>query len=135
MLETLRAYGAGLQAEAGEHEDAAAALARYAVDVAGQAPAGLQTSTPEELAAARWLDAEDATMRQVLAWALDYDPATAVRLAAALGWWWLLRGRLPAQYGLLREIVGRAENVSGPRRAVADTVAGVSYVLWSGKLY
>jgi DNA-binding CsgD family transcriptional regulator len=109
MLETLRAYGAQLLAEAGEHEDAADTLARYAVDVAGQAAAGLQTNTPEEAAAARWLDAEDATMQQVLAWALDHDPATAARLAAALGWWWLLRGRLAARYALLREITARSE--------------------------
>ena len=112
MLETLRAYGAGLLAGAGEHEEATAALAEYAVDVAGQAAAGLQTSTAEELAAARWLDAEDATMRQVLAGALDRDSTTAVRLVAALGWWWLLRGRLPAQYGLLREVAGHAETGS-----------------------
>ena len=39
-------------------------------------------------------------MRQVLAWAMDHDPATAARLAGALGWWWWLRGRLPGQYGL-----------------------------------
>jgi DNA-binding CsgD family transcriptional regulator len=78
------------------------------VDVAGQAAAGLQTSGAGEVAAARWLDAEDATMRQVLAWTLDRDPAAAVRLVAALGWWWLLRGRLPAQYGLLRETSARA---------------------------
>ena len=102
-------YGSGLLAGAGEHAEAAAALAGYALGVAGQAAAGLQTSTAEEMAAARWLDAEDAAMRQVLAWALDHDPATAVRLAAALGWWWLLRGRLPAQYGLLREVAGCAE--------------------------
>ena len=112
MLETLRAYGSALLAGAGEHGEAAAALARYAVDVAGQAADGLQTSTPEELAAARWLDAEDATMRQVLAWAMDRDPATAVRLAAALGWWWLLRGRLPGRYGLLREVAERSETGS-----------------------
>ena len=62
MLETLRAYGAGLLAEAGEQDAAAAALAGYALRVAEQAAAGLQTSTGE-LAAARWLDAEDATMR------------------------------------------------------------------------
>ena len=42
MLETLRAYGAGLLAEAGERERAEAALARYALGVAGQAAAGLQ---------------------------------------------------------------------------------------------
>jgi predicted ATPase/DNA-binding CsgD family transcriptional regulator len=109
MLETLRAYGSWLLAGAGEHGEAAAALARRAVEVAGQAAAGLQTSGADEVAAARWLDSEDATMRQVLAWALNHDPATAVRLAAALGWWWLLRGRLPGQYGLLRELAGRAE--------------------------
>ena len=42
MLETLRAYGAGLLAEAGEQDRAAAALAGYALQVAGQASAGLQ---------------------------------------------------------------------------------------------
>jgi predicted ATPase/DNA-binding CsgD family transcriptional regulator len=112
MLETLRAYGTQLLAEAGEHQDAADTLARYAVDVAGQAAAGLQTNTPEEAAAVRWLDAEDATMRQVLGWALDHDPAAAARLAGALGWWWLLRGQLAARYALLREITARAETGS-----------------------
>ena len=61
MLETLRAYGAGLLAGAGEQDAAAVALAGYALRVAEDA-AGLQTGTGE-LAAARWLDAEDATMR------------------------------------------------------------------------
>ena len=109
MLETLRAYGNRLLAQAGEQDQAAAALAGWALGVAEQAAAGLQTSTAEEVAAARWLDAEEAAMRQVLAWAMDYDPATAARLAGALGWWWWLRGRLPGQYGLLREVAGRAE--------------------------
>ena len=113
MLETVRAYGARLLAEAGERDAAAAALAGYALGVAGQAAAGLQTSTAEEVAAARWVDAEDATMRQVLAWAMDHDSAAAVRLVAALGWWWLVRGRLPGQYQLLREAAGRAEAGSG----------------------
>jgi DNA-binding CsgD family transcriptional regulator len=112
MLETLRAYGARLLAGAGEEQDAAGALARYAVGVAGQAEAGLQTNGPREAAAARWLDAEDATMRQVLSWATEHDPAAAARLAAALGWWWRLRGRLASQYGLLGEITARAETGS-----------------------
>jgi predicted ATPase/class 3 adenylate cyclase/DNA-binding CsgD family transcriptional regulator len=108
MLETLRAYGAGLLAEAGEQDGAAAALAGWALRVAEQAAAGVETSAGE-LDAARWLDAEDATMRQVLPWALAHDTATALRLVAALGWWWLLRGRLPGVYPLLREAADRAE--------------------------
>ena len=68
MLDTLRAYRAKLRAQAGEQDTAASALARYALQSAVDAAAGLQTTTGE-VAAARRLDAEDPTMRQVLAWA------------------------------------------------------------------
>jgi len=108
MLETLRAYGANLRDQAAEKDQAAAALAGYALRVAEEAAAGLQTSAGEA-AAARWLDAEDPAMRQVLAWAVDHDPAVALRLAVALGWWWWIRGRLGGQYRLLSEVAGRAE--------------------------
>jgi non-specific serine/threonine protein kinase len=109
MLDTLRAYGSRLLTQAGEQDQAAAALARWALEVAGQAFAGLQTSTAEEQDAARRLDAEEAAMRQVLAWAVDHDPAAAARLAGALGAWWWPRGKLAGQYALLREVAGRAE--------------------------
>jgi tetratricopeptide (TPR) repeat protein len=108
MLETLRAYGIRLLAQAGEQAGAAAALAGHALGAAEEAAAGLQTSSAE-LAAARRLDAEDATMRQVLAWALQHDAAVAVRLAVALAPWWLLRGRAQDGYPLLQEAAGRAE--------------------------
>jgi non-specific serine/threonine protein kinase len=80
MLETLRAFGAQRLAE--------------------QAAAGLQTSAGE-LAAARRLDAEDATVHQGLAWAMEHDRAAALRLAVALAPWWHLRGRFTAGYELL----------------------------------
>jgi predicted ATPase/DNA-binding CsgD family transcriptional regulator len=107
MLETLRAYGAGLLAKAGEGDAAAAALAGYALRVAEDAMAGLTAGTGE-VAAARWLDAEDATLRQALEWAMEHDAAVAPRLAAALAWWWQVRGRLAGQVPLLREAAGRA---------------------------
>jgi predicted ATPase/DNA-binding CsgD family transcriptional regulator len=107
MLETLRAYGARLLARAGEQDAAAAALAGYALAVAGQAAAGLQTSSGEQDAARR-LDAEDAMMRQVLGWAGEHDPAAALRLAVALAPWWVLRGLGPGGYPVLREAAGRA---------------------------
>jgi predicted ATPase/DNA-binding CsgD family transcriptional regulator/transcriptional regulator with XRE-family HTH domain len=106
MLETLRAYGTRLLAQAGEDDTAAATLAGYAVRVAEQAAAGLQTSTAE-MAAVRWLEAEDALMWQVLAWAVGYDPAVAVRVTVALGPWWQRRGRQPGP--LLHELAGRVE--------------------------
>ncbi|MGH3210517.1 MAG: LuxR C-terminal-related transcriptional regulator [Trebonia sp.] len=113
MLETLRAYGAGLMAEAGEADAVAAALAGYALRVAEQAMAGLTADTGEA-AAARWLDAEDATMRRALDWALEHgaalgpDSDAAPRLAAALAWWWRIRGRLAAHVPLLRAAADRA---------------------------
>jgi predicted ATPase/DNA-binding CsgD family transcriptional regulator len=109
MLETLRAYGTDRLARAGERDGVDAALAGWALRVAEQAAAGLRTTTGE-LAAALQLDAEDATMRQMLAWAGQYDPATGLRLAAALAPWWLLRGRAAGEYQLLRELADRAED-------------------------
>jgi non-specific serine/threonine protein kinase len=107
MLETLRTYGAGLLAEAGEDAEAATALAGYALRVAEEAAEGMQTSTGE-LAAARCLDAEDATMRRVLAWTMVHDPAAGLRLAIALAPWWYLRGWAVGQYQVLRDAAGYA---------------------------
>jgi hypothetical protein len=81
MLETLRAYGAGLLAEAGEDNAVATMLAGYAQRVAEDAMSELTAGTGE-VAAARWLDAEDATMRQVLEWAVGHDAMAALMLAA-----------------------------------------------------
>jgi predicted ATPase/DNA-binding CsgD family transcriptional regulator len=112
MLETLRAYGAGMLAEAGEGDVDAVALARYAVQVAEDAMA--LAAGDAEVAAARWLDAEDATTRRALDWALEHDTAlghdgaAAPRLAAALAWWWQIRGRLAGQVPLLRAAVDHA---------------------------
>src|SRR6476660_6129019 len=102
MLQTMRYYGSGLLAGSGEQDAAEIALARWALQVAGQAAAGLQT-IEGEAAAARWLDAEDATMAQVLAWVVEHNTDLLLRLVAGLGWWWYLRARLAGQYPLLRE--------------------------------
>jgi len=52
-------------------------------------------------------------MRQALGWAVAHDPALALRLGGALGWWWFLRGRLAGEYQLLCQAVSRAEAGSG----------------------
>jgi predicted ATPase/DNA-binding CsgD family transcriptional regulator len=108
MLETLRAYGAGLLAEAGEEDQVSAALAEYAAEMAGQALADVYTRT-HELDGLQHLDAEDATLRHVLAWALEHDPDTAVRTALALAPWWGIRGRMVSQAPLLTAVAELAE--------------------------
>jgi hypothetical protein len=67
-----------------------------------------QPSGDGDLAACRRLDAEDATLRHALDWAMEHDTGVAARLAAALAWWWQIRGRLAGQVPLLREAVDRA---------------------------
>jgi DNA-binding CsgD family transcriptional regulator len=126
MLETLRGYGAGLLAAAGEQDQAQAALARYAPRVAEQAAAGL-TSTAGEPAAARWLDAEDATMGHALGWAAGHDLDTAARLVAALGPWWMLRGGVAGQEPLLRALAGRAEPGSDGWCAAQYWLASIAF--------
>jgi len=108
MLETLRAYGAGLLAEADEEDQVSAALAEYAAEMAGNALVDVYTRS-RELDGLRYLDAEDVTMRHVLAWALEHDPGTAVRLALNLAPWWGLRGRLASQAPLLTAVAELAD--------------------------
>jgi len=107
MLETLRAYGDGRLTQAGEREGTAAALAGYALRVAEQAEVGLRTRTAE-VAAERWLDAEDAMMRQVLSWPTGQDSEITMRLAIALAPWWFLRGRLVGEGPVLHKAAARA---------------------------
>jgi predicted ATPase/DNA-binding CsgD family transcriptional regulator len=105
--ETVRVFGAARLAEAGERPEAEAALARHALAVAEQAAAGLRTR--DELAALRWIDAEDAAIHQALAWALDHDPGAALRLAVAVAEWWIYRDREDSGRALLLAAAEHAE--------------------------
>ena len=111
MLETLRAYGSGLMAMAGEREAVDATLARYALQVAEQTAAKLQASAREpELAISRLLAAEEATVHQSLAWALKHDHAMALQLAVALAPWWCVRGSWASGYQQLAAAVEHADD-------------------------
>jgi predicted ATPase/DNA-binding CsgD family transcriptional regulator len=113
MLETLRSYGLNRLREAGDEQEAAAALAGHALYVAEHAVAQMAVCAGERTAAL-WLDAEDAAVHQGLAWALDHDPLAALRLAVALAQWWLVRGRWIQGSGLLLRAVEQTGPDSGP---------------------
>ncbi len=108
MMETLRAYGAGLLAEADEEDAVRAALTAYVAEMAGEAALEVYTRT-QEMAGLRHLDAEDVTVHQVLAWTLEHDQAAAVKLVLTLAPWWQLRGRMPSQAPLLSAAAEYAE--------------------------
>ena len=118
------AEGPGEESADSEDSAARAALAAYAVGVAEQAAAGLATSAAE-LPAAAWLDAEDPLLHQALTWALDHDPAAALRLAVALAPWWSLRGRYEAGGTLLS---------AASTHATAGSPAWCAAQIWLGRL-
>lgn len=124
MPETLRGYGLNRLREAGEDYEASAALAAHALHVAGQAAVQMAVRSGER-PAALWLDAEDAAVHQGLAWVLDHDAPTALRLVVALAPWWLVRGRWIQGIGLLR----RAVEQTGP-----DAGNWYTAHLWLGHL-
>ena len=108
MLETLRAYGVALLAEDGEDGQVTAAMVEYAADMAEETSAGLYTRTAEA-ASLRRLDAEDVNLRHALAWAMEHDPGTALRLALSQAPMWSIRGRLISQLPLLTTAAGYAD--------------------------
>jgi non-specific serine/threonine protein kinase len=108
MLETLRAYGVGLLAQFDQDGEVTAALVEYAAEVAEEASAGLYTRT-QEAASLRHLDAEDITLRHALAWAVEHDPPTALRLALSQAPMWGIRGRLISQAPLLAAAAEHAD--------------------------
>ena len=108
MLDTLRAYGTGQLADAGEGPAARAGLARYSLQVAEQAVQSMRGGREERLAV-RWLDTENDTIRKALDWALGHHPDTAIRLVIALGPWWFARGQLTAVLPLLQAAAAHAD--------------------------
>jgi tetratricopeptide (TPR) repeat protein len=89
MLETVRAYGAERLQAAGEDDALARAHAGYFLELAEAAEPELRRR--DQL---RWmarLAAERDNLHAALRWAVDSgEAATALRLAAALGWFWFL---------------------------------------------
>lgn len=121
LLESVSAYALDrldelddTDAVRGRHLDHYAALAERA------APRLRDGGQREQL---MLLDAEAANLRAALDTAARRDPAVAARLASALAWWWLLRGRLTEAYRAL-SAVAREQDPAG-EVAVLRTAFGL----------
>ena len=92
LLEMIRQYA---RERLAEHEEPVALPERHARWYAGlaQDPGVTAAGAEARRLRLRRLDRDQADVRAALSWLLDHDPAAALRLATALGDWWLLRGR------------------------------------------
>jgi predicted ATPase/DNA-binding SARP family transcriptional activator len=106
MLDTVRAFCAERLAEAGEWERLRQAHAAYFLDLAQTADPHLRRA--EQLQWLGRLDAERDDLHAALRRAVDAaDTAPALRLLAALSWYWWLRGRRGLAAGLAGDLLGR----------------------------
>jgi predicted ATPase len=102
MLDTIRAYAEAALDEAGEASRFRRVHAAYFLARAQAADSELRGSG--QLAHLAWLRAEQDNLRAALRYAVSSaDAGTAVRLVAALGWYWTLSGNHVEAAGWLRE--------------------------------
>jgi predicted ATPase/DNA-binding SARP family transcriptional activator len=121
MLDTIRAYAATALDEAGESGRFRRAHAGYFLARAEAADPELRGSG--QLAHLAWLRGEPDNLRAALRYAVgSADAETAVRLVAALGWYWTMSGNHAEAAGWLRETLalpGADDTGRVPRTALA----------------
>jgi predicted ATPase/class 3 adenylate cyclase len=91
-LETIREFGHELLDARGEAEEAQARHAAFFLALSEEADPALHG--PTQLAWLERLETEHDNIRAALGWSLTRDPETALRLGAALFWFWYYRGHL-----------------------------------------
>ena len=125
MLDTIRAYAEAALNEAGESDRFRRAHAGYFLARAQAADLELRGSG--QLPRLAWLRSEQDNLRAALRYAVSAaDAGTAVRLVAALGWYWTLSGNHAEAAGWLREALalpGADDAGSVPRQALATAYA------------
>ncbi|HTZ23613.1 MAG TPA: BTAD domain-containing putative transcriptional regulator [Streptosporangiaceae bacterium] len=129
MLDTIRAYAGAALGEAGESGRFRRAHAAYFLARAEAADSELRGS--RQLAQLAWLRGEQDNLRAALRHAIAAaDAGTAVRLVAALGWYWTMSGSHAEAAGWLREALalpgaeaaGRAPRAALPGAEAAGRV-------------
>ncbi|RAY10910.1 AfsR family transcriptional regulator [Actinomadura craniellae] len=132
MLETLRAYGLDRAQAAGDLDRTRRAHTAHFTALAEAAEPRLRG--PEQLA---WLDrlsAEHDNLHGALRRSLAAgDTAAAVRLVAALGWYWLLRGHLTEGGELADATLARPDLGADRATALAYMVSALTAIEGTGR--
>lgn len=128
MLETVRKYACELLEAAGELESARDAHARYFLGVAERADPEL--IGPEQRLWFGRLEWTQENLRAALRRLLDHDEERALRMAAALGYFWEARGHMAEGRRWLEEALARAPHADLALRAKALNRLGV-LLMWT----
>jgi predicted ATPase/class 3 adenylate cyclase len=117
MLETIREFGRERLAQSGEGEALQRRHARFFLTLAEEAEPELSQATQRAWLAR--LAAEHDNIRAGLAWALESEPETALRLASALGRFWVVQDRVSEGLEALERGLERAAEAPEGVRAKA----------------
>ena len=128
MLETIRQYAAERLVESGEESDLRSRHAEHFLWLAERAERfERRPAQPEWLAA---LEAAHDDLRAALAWWRAHDAGRLVRLANALGWFWIMRGHLGEGREWLEDVI---ESGSPPPRERARALYRLARLaFWQG---
>jgi non-specific serine/threonine protein kinase len=122
MLETIREYALECLVASGEEQAAQAALVRHIVTLAERHWAA--STGREKMYWLQRLGAEAGNIRSALAWALEHDPVTALRLAGPLGYHWIYHAGQTEGRTWTERALGAAPDAPAPIRAPALLTAG-----------
>ena len=127
LLETVRQFGQAKLVETGEAEAARAAHLQYFTALAEKAEVMFRGAHVVEWA--ERIEAENDNMRAALQWSLgDGDAATGLRLAAAMAYFWRMRGYGNEGGRWLADLLSKAPD--GVYFARAKALSGAGLLTW-----
>jgi non-specific serine/threonine protein kinase len=126
MLEVVHEFALEQLEAGGEAETARQAHARYFLGLAEEA--SLKIHGPRQAAWLERLEAEHDNVRAALAWLLERDADDCLRLAAAVGFLWLIHGHYTEGRRWLEAALERSRAAPAPVRDKA--LAGASMLAW-----
>ncbi|WBB63831.1 BTAD domain-containing putative transcriptional regulator [Streptomyces sp. WMMC500] len=131
LLESVAAYCLERLDEAGERESVATRHLEWYADLAAGAEPRLRG--PEQLAWLERLDAESANLRAAFATAVRRGSARdALRLVDALGWYWIMRGRLVEALRSAADALALPGGDAAPRARVGVWRTGFAILTGNG---
>jgi non-specific serine/threonine protein kinase len=127
LLETVRQYASEALSESGEAESLQSQHVAFHAALADEAATHFLSD--DQSVWMQRLDREHDNLRAALRYTIDVgDTGTSLRMAAALGWFWIVRGNRTEALRWLESVLASAATIAGPDPARARSM------VWAAKL-